>query len=219
MAVDTPDSGSQLQVNRDRKLARQILAGDEYAFKQFVEIYFPRLYRYARHRLMNEGDIDDVVQAVLSQAARRLETYRGEATLLTWLIQICRHEISKNLKKARQQADLMTPFLSSDLLRSMVESIEADPADEPEYMQRRQELITLIQFALDQLPDRHARVLELKYIDGFSSREIAEQIQSSDEAIQSLLARARRAFKEVCGEALRTWYQDEGRNKTPPARL
>lgn len=197
---------ASLQLQRDRKLARKILAGDERALNGFVEEYFPRLYRYAHHRLRVDADVDDVVQVTLTQAARRLQTYRGEATLLTWLVQICRHEISRQLHRSQRDMDMMTPFLNDDLLRSVVESIEVDTEAGPEADNRRIELISLIQFALDQLPERYATALELKYIEGFNSREIAAQLQISDEATQSLLARARRAFKEVCGEALHTAY-------------
>ena len=200
MTDDSLHSAS-LQLARDRQLARLILAGDEKALRQFVDEYFPRLYRYARHRLRNEADVDDVVQVVLAQAARRLETYRGEATLLTWLVQICRHEISRQLHSSARHEDMMTPFLNDDLLRSVVESIEMDQHS-PEADTRRIELISLVQLALDQLPEHYASALELKYIEGFSSREIAKQLHISDEATQSLLARARRAFREVCGEAL-----------------
>ena len=92
----------------------------------------------------------------------------------------------------------------------MVESIETDPADDPEAATRRSEVITLIQFALDQLPEHYAAALELKYVEGFSSKEIAQRLETSDEALQSLLARARRAFRDVCGEALITLYGEEG---------
>ena len=201
MSDQSPKTAS-IALNRDRKLVKRILAGDEKALKAFIDEYFPRLYRYARHRLSNEADVDDVVQVVLSQAARRLETYRGEATLLTWLVQICRHEISRQLHRASRDQDIMAPFLNDDLLRSVVESIEIDDSCEPEADSRRTELIGLIQFALDQLPEHYASALELKYIEGFNSREIAERLQTSDEATQSLLARARRAFREVCSEAL-----------------
>ncbi len=194
---------ASIQLSRDRKLVRAILSGDERALRRFFDEYFPRLYRYARHRLRNEADVDDVVQIVLAQAARRMETYRGEATLLTWLVQICRHEISRQLHKSSREADMMTPFLNDDLLRSVVESIETDGACDPEASSRRSELISLIQFSLDQLPEHYARALELKYIEGFNSREIAAQLKTSDGAIQSLLARARRAFRDVCGDALR----------------
>ncbi len=196
--ADTAD----IQLGRDRRLVRRILRGDERALREFFDSYFPRLYRYARHRLRNAADVDDVVQATLAQAARRLETYRGEATLLTWLVQICRHEISRQLLQVTREADLMAPFLNDDLLRAVVESVEVDDADSPEAGSRRLELIGLVQFTLDQLPDNYARALELKYVEGFSSGEIAARLSLSDQATQSLLARARRAFREVCGQAL-----------------
>jgi RNA polymerase sigma-70 factor, ECF subfamily len=202
MMKETRPTTSSIQLSRDRRLVRQILAGDEHALRAFMDEYFPRLYRYARHRLRNEADVDDVVQVALAQAARRLATYRGEATLLTWLVQICRHEISRQLRRNDRDTDMMVPFLNDELLRSVVESIEVDTAGSPEGDSRRTELISLVQFTLDQLPEKYARALELKYIEGFNSKEIATRLSISDEATQSLLARARRAFREVCGEAL-----------------
>lgn len=202
MKADIPDTGS-IQLRRDRRLVRRVLSGDERALRVFMDEYFPRLYRYARHRLRAEADVEDVVQMTLVQAARRLETYRGEATLLTWLVQICRHEIARQHLKYERDRDMMLPFLNEDLLRSVVESIENEAPGTPEGESRRIELISLIQFALDQLPEHYAQALELKYIEGFASREIAARLRISDEATQSLLARARRAFREVCGEALR----------------
>ena len=166
------------------------------------------MFRYARHRLGNLADVDEVVQATLSQAARRLETYRGEATLLTWLVQICRHEISRTLQRTSRN-DMMEPFLNDELLRAAVEQV-AEDSSTPELEASRRELISLVQFALDQLPEHYARALELKYVQGFGSREIAETLGSSDKAVQSLLARARRAFREVCDQALRTVYDDPG---------
>lgn len=204
----TGDGHNPLRLRQDRRLATAILRGDERALRQFMDEYFPRLYRYARHRLNNPADVDEVVQATLSQAARRLETYRGEATLLTWLVQICRHEISRSLTQAARE-DMMQPFLNDDLLRAVVEQI-ADARDNPEHMAARGEIISLVQFALDQLPEHYARALELKYVQGYGSREIAQVLDSSDEAVQSMLARARNAFREVCSEALRTLLQEPG---------
>ncbi len=201
------DRTDSLQLARDRALARRMMRGEEAALREFIDEYFPRLYRYARHRLSNPADVDDVVQVVLAQAARRLETYRGEATLLTWLVRICRHEISRSLQKIARDRDVMTPFLNDELLRSVVESVAIDVEVTPEAESRRYEIISLIQFALDQLPEHYASALELKYIEGLESREIAARLRISDEATQSLLARARRAFREVCGEALHSAMQ------------
>jgi RNA polymerase sigma-70 factor (ECF subfamily) len=179
-----------------------MLADDETAFNTFVEEYFPRLYRYAHHRLANDQDVEDVVQQVLIKAIRRIETFRGESTLLTWLISICRNEISQHFEKTSQTRDLVQPFLNDDVFRAIVESLESPPDDEPEAITMRQDMISVIQLALDQLPEKHARALELKYIQGFSSKEIAKKLGIGDAATQSLLARSRRAFREVCSEAM-----------------
>ena len=197
-----------LRLRQDRQLVSSILKGDQRALQRFMDEYFPRLYRYARHRLGNLADVDEVVQVTLTQAARRLDTYRGEAALLTWLVQICRHEISRVLKRD-SRADMMQPFLNDELLRAVVEQV-ADEQPSPELEASRGEVISLVQFALDQLPEHYAKVLEMKYVLGLGSREIAEELGNSDEATQSLLARARRAFREVCGEALRTLYDEPG---------
>ncbi len=165
--------------------------------REFYDEYLPKLYRYAARRLPMRQDIDDVVQRVLTIAARRIETYRGEATLLTWLVQICRNEVSKHYKRAVRD-DLTVTFLDDDVLRAVVESLEAPTADEPESAARRSELVAMVQVALDQLPAGYADALELKYVDGFSSKEIAGRLGIGDAAAQSLLARARRSFREIC---------------------
>ena len=196
------DSVAPLQLARDRKLVRDVLAGDERALRAFFDTYLPRLYRYALHRLANPSDIDDVVQAVLSQAVRRLETWRGESTLLTWLLTLCRHEISRELSRASRDADMMQPYLNDELLRAMVETQQSEDAFTPERAAQQRELAQLVRCTLDQLPEPQALALELKYIHGASSLEIAAKLAISDTATQSLLARARAAFRELCGEAL-----------------
>lgn len=206
MAKKSPVTGS-LQLSRDRKLVRRMLAGDDCAQREFMEEYFPRLYRYVRLRIRNESEVEDIVQAALIQAARRLETWRGEARLLTWLVQICRHELGRAFQ--RQNRDARQVSLDDELLEATVASIELEGDHSPEREGERLELVRLVQFALDQLPEHYARALELKYVEGCGSREIGQVLQISDEATQSLLARARRAFRDVCDESLRMVFTGE----------
>jgi len=202
--VDDPDDRhpvGELQIARDRRLVRGMLKSDQRVLHAFYDEYFPKLYRYAARRMKSPRDIDEVVQSALTIAARRIETYRGEATLLAWLIQICRNEVSKHYTITAPYEAAMAS-LDDDMLRAAVESLEAPRLDEPESAARRSELVARVQLALDQLPGRYADTLQLKYFDGFSSKEIAEKLGIGDEAVQSLLARARRAFREICSIAL-----------------
>ena len=189
----------ELQVRRDRKLAKRMLRGDDRAITEFCNQYIPKVYRFACSRLPNNHDVDDVVQVVVANAARRIETYRGEATLLTWLCQICRREISKHLA-ARARHQNVVSLTEDDDAASTVENLPANAMDQPDSVTGRAETISEVQEVLDQLPDRYAQALELKYIDGLSSKEIAAHFDIADVAAQSLLARARRAFRE-CYEA------------------
>src|SRR5262245_6643416 len=195
------DAPLATQLEQDRELARRMVRGDARAIRTFCDDYLPKLHRYGVPRLRLAEDVEEVVQSTLSQAARRIETYRGEALLLTWLIQICRREIARHVEAAARH-DAVVPFMNDDVLRAVVESLEAPEGDQPDQTTRRQELVALVQVALDQLPARYADALELRYVLGLSAREMGAKMQIGEEAVQSLLARARRAFRDVCTEAV-----------------
>ena len=180
----------------DRRLVKRLLAHDREAFNAFFDGYFPRLYRFARTRLGNDGDATkEVVQVTLTKAIRKLATYRGEAALFTWLCTICRHEIAEHHERvARDRRHVVLTEDAPDI-RAAVEAIAAPESDDPESNFRRLETTRLIQVALDQLPVNYGNALEWKYL--YSVEEIAAKLGVGLEAAQSLLARAKRAFQEV----------------------
>ncbi len=182
----------------DKKLVKQLLAGDERAFDQFFDENFARLYRFALTRLSDDPDAArEVAQLTLTKAVRKLSSYRAEAALFTWLCAICRNETSDWLAKQGRYRDHIV--LTEDLpeVRAAVESLQVPEQMRPEQHYRRVELLRLIQVALDNLPARYGDVLEWKYIEGHSVREIASRLGIGTEATQSLLARAKRAFADV----------------------
>jgi RNA polymerase sigma-70 factor (ECF subfamily) len=74
----------------ERELVRRMLGGDEVAFDEFFADYFPRLFRFAVLRLRDPDAAEDLVQNSLIAGVRNLGSWRGEATLFTWLCTICR---------------------------------------------------------------------------------------------------------------------------------
>ena len=185
-----------LALARDRRLAQRMCDGDARAVRSFCVEYLPIVHRFARARVRVEAEADDVVQVVMANAARRIETYRGEALLRSWLMQICRNEIAKRYAR-EQRRPASVSVDGDDMLRRVVESIEAAGAEQPEQQALAHELGARVRAALDELPPRYADALEMKYVDDMSSKEIAAQLGIGDEATQSLLARARRALKAV----------------------
>jgi len=183
---------------QDKKLVKQLLAGDGRAFDQFFDDNFARLYRFALTRLSDDPDAArEVAQISLTRAIQKLNTYRGEAALFTWLCAICRNETSDWL--ARQGRYRQHIVLTEDFpeIQATVDSFRSPEQMSPERHYRRVELLRLIQVALDKLPARYGDVLEWKYIEGHSIKEISARLDIGTEATQSLLARAKRAFADV----------------------
>lgn len=198
------ERNSAILYAEDRRLARQILAGDEAAFQRFFDENYARLYRFALGRLQaDESTAEDIVQQSFSKALQKLGSYKGESQLHTWLCAICRNDIADWYRKQGRQEERIV--LAEDLpgIRAAIDSFRAPESDDPLRDYQRTEAARLIQVALDRLPPKYGNALEWKYVEGYSSQEIADRLQIGREAAQSLLARAKRAFAEVYGELTR----------------
>jgi len=182
----------------DKRLVKQLLAGDQRAFDRFFEENFARLYRFAIVRLSDDPDgAREVVQIALTRAVRSLHTYRAESALFTWLCAICRNEINDWFRQQGRYRDHIVLVEDFPEVQAAVDSFQAPLEDSPERHYQRVEVMRLIQVALDRLPANYGNVLEWKYVEGHSVKEISARLEIGTEATQSLLARAKRAFADV----------------------
>ena len=180
----------------DRALVLRMLAGEEAAFEEFFQTNFPRLYRFALIRLgYDEDAAEEVVQTTLCKAIGKLETYRGEAALFTWLCTFCRHEMSAHFKKLKREPSVIGLVEDSPEVCSVLESL-AQTLDDPEESVHRSEISRLVQVTLDYLPPKYGDALEWKYIQGLNVKEIAARLNVGPKAAESLLTRAREAFRD-----------------------
>jgi RNA polymerase sigma-70 factor (ECF subfamily) len=180
------------ELQPDRFLVARLLRGDEAAFAEFFEASFAPLFRFALPRVGGDADAaEDVVQATLCRAVRKLGTWRGEAALLTWLTSICRREIATHFEKQKKVPPMIE--LTEDIpeIRAALDSL-----GEPESALRRKETARLVQAVLDRLPSRYGDALEWKYIEGLSVAEIAGRLGLTTKAAESMLTRARDAFRD-----------------------
>ena len=84
-------------------MVRRMLAGDEAAFEKFADVYIPRLHRFALNRLHRDQELArEIVQATVVKVIAKLDTFRGEAALMTWLCACCRTEIAGHFRRARR---------------------------------------------------------------------------------------------------------------------
>jgi RNA polymerase sigma-70 factor (ECF subfamily) len=182
----------------DKRLSRQLLAGDARAFDKFFDDNFARLYRFAMVRLADDPEgAREVVQMAMTRAVQKMHTYRAESAMFTWLCAICRNEISDWLARQGRYRDHIVLVEDFPEVQAAVDSFQAPVADSPERHYQRVEALRLIQVALDRLPPKYGDVLEWKYVEGHSVKEISARLEIGTEATQSLLARAKRAFADV----------------------
>jgi RNA polymerase sigma-70 factor, ECF subfamily len=185
-------------VHLDRAVARRILKGDAAQFRQLFDSFFPRLYRFALARL--DGDhaaASDVVQDTFCKAIAQLDTYRGEAALYTWFCQVCRNTLIDYCRSMSRQARTVVLFEDEPSLRAVLEAFTAPASEAPDTRAWQRDIQRLVAATLDALPDRYGEVLEWKYVDGLSVKDIAARLGVGAKAVESLLTRARAAFRDA----------------------
>jgi RNA polymerase sigma-70 factor (ECF subfamily) len=172
-----------------------MLSGDERAFETFFDDVFPRLFRFAVSRLGNADSAEEVAQATLVLALRKLETWRGEAALFTWLCTLCRHEITAFSRRSGRDT-LAVVGEDDPQVRASLESLPAAIFDAPDARFESAERTRLVHLTLDWLPAHYADVIEWKYLEGLTVAEIADRLRTSEKTIESRLTRAREAFRD-----------------------
>lgn len=189
----------------DAALARRVCAGESAAFDEFFASYFPRLYHFALTRMNgNEDAAEEVVQCTLIRGLDRLNSYRGESSLLTWLCALCRHEISDWIARQGRHREISL-FDERETMRVALDSLTTGDIDAPDRALQRREVSLLVHSTLDQLPERYGDALEWKYMENLTVDEVARRLGVGYKATESLLSRARAAFRESFSELAGGW--------------
>jgi RNA polymerase sigma-70 factor (ECF subfamily) len=176
----------------ERQLVDRMRAGDESAFELFAEWYIPGLYRFAGRRLDHDRELTrDIVQTTVCHVIENLDSYRAEAPLFTWLCACCRNEIAvyfRRLGRRPREVELEEAAANAG-------PVLVFPA--PDERLLRAEEAELVHVTLDRLPPSYAKAVQWRYLEGLAVPEIARRLASSYKATESLLSRARKAFREI----------------------
>jgi RNA polymerase sigma-70 factor (ECF subfamily) len=168
----------------ERELVIRLRAGDESAFEAFAEHYIAGLYRFALRRLDQDRELTrEIVQSTVCRVIEKLDTYRAEAPLFTWLCACCRNEIAAHFRRAGRRPKEV----------ELVDDVPQEPADGSDTTE-------LVHAALDRLPPTYARAMEWRYLDGLEVADVAHRLALTYKAAESLLSRARSAFREAYDE-------------------
>ncbi|HEV8240165.1 MAG TPA: sigma-70 family RNA polymerase sigma factor [Thermoanaerobaculia bacterium] len=181
----------------DRALVRRMQAGEDAAFEKFFGDNFQGLFRFALSRVDGDRDLArDLAQAAMCKGMERLDTWRGEAPLFSWLCAICRFELTAHFRKLGRRAREVELPEEGLVAGGALESLSFELGD-PEHQLLRREVGRLVHVAIDNLPPHYRQVLQWKYVEGLAVNEIASRLALSAKAAESLLTRARGAFRDA----------------------
>jgi RNA polymerase sigma factor (sigma-70 family) len=170
----------------DAELLRYFRRGDQSALDVLMERHRDALFRFCYHLTGNREDAEDVCQETLARAMTRVRTLQSDSAFRSWLFSIARNlSIDTHRRKKR------TTTMPDDEAMP-IQLFTETPQDRVEVAEERQTVAE----AMGKLAQSHQRVLVLREVEGMSYAAIAEQLDVSQAAVETLLFRARRRLKE-----------------------
>ena len=176
-------------------LVRRACSRDGAAFRTIMERHNRRLYRIARAVLRDDSEAEDAVQEAYVRAFANLGTFRGDASLATWLGRIVINEALGRLRRRRPAAaiDAMAPPRTD---AQIIQFPNAMTAEDPERMMAQREILKLVERATESLPDIFRTVFVTRVIEGMSVQETAELLDIEPETVKTRLHRARHLLRD-----------------------
>ncbi|MFK7943319.1 MAG: RNA polymerase sigma factor [Paracoccaceae bacterium] len=177
MTAGPDDTG----VDRDAELLARFAAGDQSAARELTDTLLPGAMRQAWRMLSDQAEAEDVAQDAMMRLWKQANDWRaGEARVSTWLYRVVHNLCIDRIRKRRPQVPV----------EDAPEPVDPDPS----VLDRMAESDTAkaVSAAIGQLPERQRQALILRHFEGYSNPEIGDAMECSVEAVESLLARARR---------------------------
>jgi RNA polymerase sigma-70 factor (ECF subfamily) len=182
-------------------LIQQLREGDEQAFKSLVTNYQDLVFNTALGIVQNSEDAEDVAQEVFIQVFRSIDQFKGDARLSTWIYRITTTKALDHIRSRKRKKRFA--FITS--LFGANDELVHEPVDfqHPGVALDRKEQAALLFQMIAQLPENQKVAFTLHKTEELSYQEIADVMQLSVSAVESLLFRARQNLRKL----LEKYYQ------------
>ena len=181
-------------------MLQRYVAGDCSAARMLTARLTPVVYSQAYRGLGNQADAEDVTQEALLRLWRHAPDWRmGEAKVTTWLYRVtanlCTDKLRKRVRSGPSLDEIAEPADPTPSVETTLQNDARQTALEQISALRKQ--IAALEDALDELPERQREAVVLRHIEGLNNPDIANRLDVSVEAVESLLARGKRALKSA----------------------
>ncbi|HET8734629.1 MAG TPA: RNA polymerase sigma factor [Anaeromyxobacteraceae bacterium] len=174
----------------DAEIVRRVRSGDAALFEVLMRRHNPLVYRTVRSILRDEAEAEDAMQQAWLRCYFRLGEFEGRAAFSTWLVRIA---VNEALGRTRAGSRLTVV----DELPEGEETFMTEPVETPEERASVREAVALVERAIDALPAPHRTVIMLRDVQGFSTAEVAESLDITEESVRVRLHRAHATVREA----------------------
>jgi len=184
----------------DRLLIARLQAGEDDAVRELAEQYSQRIYQMALRHMKNPEDAEEVTQDVLMKVYRKVDRFRGDAALSSWIYRITfntamsRLRTHKAEKAAQQERDRL--LRSNEGEERPAPRHPADWSKMPDEELLRAQLRQAVAAALAELPEIYRVPVVLRDIEGLSTEEASHRLHVKDQTLKSRLHRGRLMLRE-----------------------
>lgn len=184
----------------DEQAVVRALAGDHGGFELLMRRHNRRVYRATRAILKRDDEAEDVMQEAYVRAYEHLAEFRGEASFGTWVSRIAVYEA---LARKRREQRFRSPTLPVEEATAVLpESVRS-----PEQLVNDQELRSVLEKAIDALPDDFRSVFVLRAVEQLSGAETAECLGIPEETVKTRLHRAKHKLQELVVSSMDANFQ------------
>ena len=181
----------------DRQLIRRLQTGDEEAVKELADRYSHRIFQMALRHMKNREDAEEVTQDVLLKVSRKIDKFRGDAALSSWIYRITFNTAMSRLRTHRAQRaaeaerDRALGANPQDSVELPTPRQAADWSHMPDEELLRRQLREAVANALPHLPEIYRVPVVLRDIEGLSTEEASTRLRVKDQTLKSRLHRGR----------------------------
>jgi len=174
----------QNQLN-EQKLVKKAKSDPE-AFSKLYDLYFPKIFRYISWRVGDKNDAEDLVSEIFTKVLIKIDTFEWQkgATFSSWVFRIARNSLTDYYRTKKKR-----DYVNIDDLPE----IEADEILPDGDYDRRQLFSRLFQM-LQELPDRQAEIITMRFFTGMKNKEIAKVLEIEEKSAASSLCRGLQAL-------------------------
>ena len=176
----------------DQKLVERAQRGDKQAFDLLVSKYQRKLARLLSRFIRDAAEVEDVTQEAFIKAYRALPTFRGDSAFYTWLYRIAINT-AKNALVSAGRRPISVDLDAQDAAGAEMQARMKD-TDTPERMLLTDEIRSIVNRAIEGLPEDLRTAIVLREIDGLSYEDIAKSMDCPVGTVRSRIFRAREAI-------------------------